>query len=250
MSQKAKKPRLITADEVKSTKKQMLADSTKNKLSSFTSGSSVKDCLQCGEKAASKDISSFNAAEDAGPFKSNKTEDTKNVLSRFQNEKFTGFRTHSLDSQPSTSSLCIQVDSEQAKLNRRAKSKYTPLEQQYMDIKAKHPDTILFVECGYKFRFFGEDAEIAARELNIYCHLDHNFQTASIPTYRLFVHVRRLVANGHKVGVVKQTETAALKAAGDNKSAPFSRELTALYTKTTLIGEGITTLLNCTLEYL
>ncbi len=49
----------------------------------------------------------------------------------------------------------------------------------------------------------------------------------------------RLVAAGYKVGVVKQMETAALKAAGSNKSGPFSRQLTALYTRSTLIGEGI-----------
>ena len=42
-----------------------------------------------------------------------------------------------------------------------------------------------------------------------------------------------------QVGVVKQTETAALKAAGDNKGGPFTRELSALYTKSTLIGEGM-----------
>ncbi|XP_027490328.1 DNA mismatch repair protein Msh3 isoform X7 [Corapipo altera] len=85
--------------------------------------------------------------------------------------------------------------------------------------------------------------EIAARELNIYCHLDHNFMTASIPSHRLFVHVRRLVAKGHKVGVIKQMETAALKAAGENKSSLFSRKLTALYTKSTLIGEDVNPLL-------
>lgn len=34
-------------------------------------------------------------------------------------------------------------------------------------------------------------------------------------------------------------ETAALKAAGENKSSLFSRKLTALYTKSTLIGEDI-----------
>ena len=48
--------------------------------------------------------------------------------------------------------------------------------------------------------------------------------------------VFRLVAAGYKVGVVKQMETAALKAASERKSGPFTRELTALYTKTTLIG--------------
>lgn len=123
--------------------------------------------------------------------------------------------------------------------NKRTKSIYTPLELQYIEMKQQQKDAILCVECGYKYRFFGEDAEIAARELNIYCHLDHNFMTASIPTHRLFVHVRRLVAKGYKVGVVKQTETAALKAIGDNKSSLFSRKLTALYTKSTLIGEDV-----------
>uniref|UniRef100_A0A6I8R7P3 DNA mismatch repair protein MSH3 n=1 Tax=Xenopus tropicalis TaxID=8364 RepID=A0A6I8R7P3_XENTR len=127
---------------------------------------------------------------------------------------------------------------------RRTKSIYTPLEEQYMEIKSHHTDAILCVECGYKYRFFGEDAEIASRELNIYCHMDHNFMTASIPAHRLFVHVRRLVAKGYKVGVVKQTETAALKAAGESKSSLFTRQLTALYTKSTLIGEDVSPLIN------
>ena len=46
-----------------------------------------------------------------------------------------------------------------------------------------------------------------------------------------------MVAAGYKVGVVKQMETAALKAASDKRSGPFTRELTALYTMTTLIGK-------------
>lgn len=49
----------------------------------------------------------------------------------------------------------------------------------------------------------------------------------------------RLVAAGYKVGVVKQTETAALKAAGSNKTGPFTRELTAVYTRTTLLGPDV-----------
>uniref|UniRef100_A0A671KY62 DNA mismatch repair protein MSH3 n=1 Tax=Sinocyclocheilus anshuiensis TaxID=1608454 RepID=A0A671KY62_9TELE len=127
--------------------------------------------------------------------------------------------------------------------NRRTKTIYTPLEEQYMEIKKQHADTVLCVECGYKYRFFGEDAEIAAKELNITCHLDHNFMTASIPTHRLFVHVRRLVSQGYKVGVVKQTETTAIKASGTNKSSLFTRQLHALYTKSTLVGEDVNPLL-------
>ncbi|KAJ8303888.1 hypothetical protein KUTeg_017471 [Tegillarca granosa] len=42
---------------------------------------------------------------------------------------------------------------------KKIKTKYTPLEQQFLEIKEKYSDCVLFVECGYKFRFFGEDAE-------------------------------------------------------------------------------------------
>lgn len=65
-----------------------------------------------------------------------------------------------------------------------------------------------------------------------YWHTGHNnFRVASIPVQRLFVHVRRLAEAGFKVGVVKQTETAALKKMGATKSKVFTRELSALYTK-------------------
>jgi len=118
-----------------------------------------------------------------------------------------------------------------------AASRYTPLEKQVLELKMKHPGILLLVEVGYKFRFFGEDAEIAAKELNVMSWLDKNFMTASIPTHRLRIHVGRLVAAGYKVGVITQTETAALKAAGSSKSAPFERKMTALYTKSTMIDD-------------
>ncbi|XP_058765907.1 DNA mismatch repair protein MSH3-like isoform X2 [Vicia villosa] len=112
--------------------------------------------------------------------------------------------------------------------------KFTPLEEQVVELKAKYPDVLLMIEVGYKYRFFGQDAETAARVLGIYAHMNHNFLTASIPTVRLHVHVRRLVSAGYKVGVVKQTETASIKAHGLNRGGPFCRGLSALYTKATL----------------
>uniref|UniRef100_H3DD48 DNA mismatch repair protein MSH3 n=1 Tax=Tetraodon nigroviridis TaxID=99883 RepID=H3DD48_TETNG len=123
--------------------------------------------------------------------------------------------------------------------NVHASRVYTPLEQQVIQLKEQHKDALLAVECGYKYRFFGDDAEIAAKELNIFCHLDHNFMTCSIPTHRLFVHVRRLVSQGHKVGVVKQTETSAIKASGTSRNSLFTRQLSGLYTKSTLVGEDV-----------
>lgn len=132
----------------------------------------------------------------------------------------------------------------------KSKDKLTPLEKQVLAIKHKHPDTLLVVEVGYKFRFFGEDARAAAKELSIVCipgkfrfdehpseaHINR-FASASVPVHRLHVHVKRLVSAGHKVGVVRQLETAALKAAGDNRSKAFERGLTNLYTKGTYIDD-------------
>ena len=40
-------------------------------------------------------------------------------------------------------------------------TKFTPLERQYVEIKKEHPDTLLLIEVGYKFRFFGEDAKVS-----------------------------------------------------------------------------------------
>jgi hypothetical protein len=40
---------------------------------------------------------------------------------------------------------------------------------------------------------------LCPQELGIYCYLDRNFMTASFPVPRLPIHVRRLVAAGHKV---------------------------------------------------
>ena len=134
--------------------------------------------------------------------------------------------------------------------SKKGVTKLTPLEKQVLEIKGAHSDTLLVVEVGYKFRFFGEDARIAAKELSIVCipgkfrydehpseaHLNR-FASASIPVHRLHVHVKRLVTAGYKVGIVRQLETAALKAVGDNRNTPFVRKLTNLYTKGTYIDD-------------
>jgi DNA mismatch repair protein MSH3 len=57
---------------------------------------------------------------------------------------------------------------------------------------------------------------------------------AGVPAHRIEWHLRRLVAAGHKVGVVRQVETRAIRAAGGASRAPFERRLTAVYTRATL----------------
>jgi DNA mismatch repair protein MSH3 len=129
---------------------------------------------------------------------------------------------------------------------RKSAGKLTPLQKEILELKRKYPDTLLIIEVGYKFQIYGEDARKAAKELSIVCipgkfkldePFDENksvrFASASFPTHRLQVHAKRLVLAGYKVGIVRQLETAALKAVGSTRNKLFQRGLTNLYTKGT-----------------
>lgn len=123
----------------------------------------------------------------------------------------------------------------------KAKVVYTPLEKQVMAIKERYPDSLLMVECGYRMRFFGEDAEKAAAILGVWAHMDHNFMVASVPTFRAVFHCRRLLFAGVKVAIVRQTETAAIrkgaKGSGASTSQTFERNVVGVFTAGTLIDD-------------
>lgn len=131
------------------------------------------------------------------------------------------------------------------------KLKLTPLEQQFKELKQKNSDKILAIQVGYKFKFFGQDAVAASHLLNIMLipgnvELDEQthdrFCYCLIPDSRLHVHLQRLLNNGLKVGVVKQTETAAVKSVdGQNKSGLFERKITGIYTRATYMGDELFT---------
>ncbi|KDR81784.1 hypothetical protein GALMADRAFT_152606 [Galerina marginata CBS 339.88] len=114
---------------------------------------------------------------------------------------------------------------------------YTPLEQQVLRLKKENVGTVLLVEVGYKYKFFGDDAKIADKELGMVAYMDRNFLVASIPVPRRDVHLKKLLSRGYRVGIVDQIETAALKKIGDNRNAPFDRKLTHLYTAATYVED-------------
>lgn len=53
--------------------------------------------------------------------------------------------------------------------SKKGANKLTPMEKQMLEIKRNNLDTVLLIEVGYKYRFFGEDARTAAKELSIVC---------------------------------------------------------------------------------
>ncbi|CAN3353801.1 DNA mismatch repair protein Msh3p [Diutina catenulata] len=124
----------------------------------------------------------------------------------------------------------------------KAKSKLTPLEQQVLDLSAANPDKMLVIQVGYKYKLFGDDAQEAARILNIMYipreDKDGRFSYCSFPDVRLHINLKRLLQHGHKLGVVKQMESAIVKSVEKTGASDLMvRELTAVYTQGTYLGD-------------
>ena len=91
----------------------------------------------------------------------------------------------------------------------------TPLMQQYRDIKARHPQTILFFRMGDFYEMFEDDAKLAARELGLTLTSRNNGAAAEIPLAGVPVkaateYLRRLIAKGHRVSICEQIEDPKL----------------------------------------
>ncbi len=91
----------------------------------------------------------------------------------------------------------------------------TPLMAQYREIKARHPNAILFFRMGDFYEMFYEDAEVAARALDLTLTSRNNGGAAEVPLAGVPVkaapeYLRRLVQQGHRVAICEQMEDPKL----------------------------------------
>ena len=96
---------------------------------------------------------------------SNKPEENMTQESDCEMESEEAMFTKKTDEKLSKSSKNSSVGSVSGSKKPITGIKYTPLEQQVVALKAKHPNTVLFIECGYKYRFFGDDAEVSFKTI-------------------------------------------------------------------------------------
>jgi len=93
-------------------------------------------------------------------------------------------------------------------------NKTTPLISQYLEIKSKHLDSILFFRMGDFYEMFFEDAKIASRELGITLTSRNKNDEDSVPLCG-FPHkaadtyVAKLIERGYKVAICEQIEDPA-----------------------------------------
>lgn len=90
-------------------------------------------------------------------------------------------------------------------------SKTTPMMRQYLEIKSRYPDAILFFRLGDFYEMFMEDAVTASRILDITLTArnkgaDEEIPLCGIPFHSCQPYIAKLVEHGHKVAICEQVE--------------------------------------------
>lgn len=93
-------------------------------------------------------------------------------------------------------------------------AKLTPMMQQYMEIKERYKDSILFFRLGDFYEMFFDDALLASRELEITltgrdCGLEERAPMCGVPYHAAHTYISRLIAKGYKVAICDQMEDPA-----------------------------------------
>ncbi len=90
-------------------------------------------------------------------------------------------------------------------------NKVTPMMRQYLEIKNKNEDIILFFRLGDFYEMFFEDAITVSRELELTltgknAGLDERIPMCGIPHHAANIYIEKLVDRGYKIGICEQLE--------------------------------------------
>jgi DNA mismatch repair protein MutS len=98
-----------------------------------------------------------------------------------------------------------------APVSREAASSTPPMLKHWREVKAQHPETILFYRVGDFYEMFHEDAQLAARILDItLTSRGDGVPLAGVPVKAATDYLRQLVAAGHRVAICEQVEDPKL----------------------------------------
>lgn len=87
----------------------------------------------------------------------------------------------------------------------------TPMMQQYLEIKNKHSDSILFFRLGDFYEMFFDDAITCSRELELTltgkdCGLEERAPMCGIPYHSVNTYIPKLIEKGYKIAICEQVE--------------------------------------------
>ncbi|MBQ9832164.1 MAG: DNA mismatch repair protein MutS [Clostridia bacterium] len=118
------------------------------------------------------------------------------------------------------------------------KGSLTPMMRQYLDLKEKYSDCLLFFRLGDFYEMFFEDAETASRELEITltgrdCGLEKKAPMCGVPHHSVDTYLNRLIERGYKVAICEQ-----LTDPSESKGL-VERDVIRIITPGTVIEEAI-----------
>ncbi|MCV2232033.1 DNA mismatch repair protein MutS [Paracholeplasma manati] len=113
---------------------------------------------------------------------------------------------------------------------------YTPMMQQYLDIKKDYADAIVFFRLGDFYEMFFDDAILASKELEIAltgrdAGVKERVPMCGVPYHAVIPYAQRLIQKGYKIAIVEQVTEPG--------NGLVKREVVKLITPGMIMDEGI-----------
>ena len=117
-------------------------------------------------------------------------------------------------------------------------NKVTPMMRQYLEIKEKNEDIILFFRLGDFYEMFFEDAILVSHELELTltgknAGLEERIPMCGIPHHAANVYIDKLVDKGYKIGICEQLEDPK------NAKGIVKRDIIQIISKGTIMNESL-----------
>ena len=114
------------------------------------------------------------------------------------------------------------------------RTKLSPMMVQYMEIKDRYPDTLIFFRLGDFYELFFDDAEVCSRELELTltgknAGLSERVPMCGVPHHSAKIYIEKLISKGYRVAICEQLE--------DPKTAKgmVKRDVIEVVTKGTMV---------------
>lgn len=128
-------------------------------------------------------------------------------------------------------------------ISEESRATATPMMEQYIEIKANNPGSLLFYRMGDFYELFFDDAVEASRALGITLtkrgqHMGHDIPMCGVPVHAADDYLQKLILRGYRVAVCEQIEDPAEAKKRGSKSV-VKRDVVRLVTPGTLTEEKL-----------
>ncbi len=135
------------------------------------------------------------------------------------------------------------VHSTASLISQESRASATPMIEQYIEIKANNPGSLLFYRMGDFYELFFDDASEASRALGITLtkrgqHLGQDIPMCGVPVHAADDYLQKLILRGYRVAVCEQVEDPAEAKKRGSKSV-VRRDVVRLVTPGTLTEEKL-----------